>query len=143
MTKNFIYLTIITLFISCETNNQAPDCSAVLCTAPHVLINLIDKTTEENYILKNNINKESILIHDTSHDDVEFSIDDMKGWLFVDKQNNKDTFEIYINSEIITKVSFESTNPKTNECCDFGVLKNVLVEDKEFEVEENLISIYL
>lgn len=142
MIKKIIYLATISLFISSETNNTVPDCSAVLCMAPNVVINLVDKSTDSNYILQNSFNEENILIHNATNN-IEFHLEKANGWLFVYKKNKEDIFEIQINSEIITTISFETTAPNKNECCDFGVLKNVLVTGKEFVVEENLITIYL
>jgi hypothetical protein len=143
MIKKIIYLTIITLFVCCKTNDDVPDCSAVLCISPNVQLNLIDNTTKENIILKNNIIKENILIKNVADNVIEFILNETNGLLIVNKQNKKDTFKISINSEIITSLSFETTNPKTDVCCDYGILKNVLVEDKVFEVSDNLITIYL
>lgn len=142
MIKKIIYLAVITLFISCETNNAVPDCSAVLCSMPYVAINLVDKSTDSNYILQNSFNEENILIHNATNN-IEFHLEKTNGWLFVYKKNKEDSFEIQINSEIITTISFETTDPNKNVCCDFGVLKDVLVTGKEFVVEENLITIYL
>ena len=143
MIKNIIYLILIVLFFSCENNNDAPDCSAVLCEASHVSVNLITKTTNENFVLENDITKESIVIRNAENNALEFDIIESNGLLYILKQNVTDTYEISINAEVIATFSFETTPRDQTKCCDFGKLKNVSVGEHEFEVEENLITIYL
>ncbi|MBU3821480.1 hypothetical protein KO566_05360 [Flavobacteriaceae bacterium XHP0103] len=137
-----IYLTTITLFLSCESNNTI-DCSAVSCLAAHVSVNLINKTTNENFVLENNITKESIVIRNTENNELEFDIIESNGLLYILKKNVTDTYEISLNSEVISIFSFETTPRDQTKCCGFGKLKNVSVEEHEFEVEDNLITIYL
>lgn len=142
MFKKIICLTVITLLFSCETKNTI-DCSAVLCEASHVSVNLVDKTTNENFVLENNITKESIEIRNAENNELEFDIIESNGLLYILKQNVTDTYEISLNAELITTFSFETTPRDQTKCCDFGVLKNVTVENNEYEVEENIITIFL
>lgn len=143
MIKKLGYFVIFTLFICCKTDDAAPDCSTYLCITPNVLINLVDNTSEENIIIKNNITKESITIEDALGNPVEFSIFETNGFLFVNKPNTKGVLKININSELTASISYNTSKPKTNECCDFGALKEVAVENKIFNVEDNTITIYL
>ena len=60
MLRKLFYLTLITLVFCCKSDDNIPDCSLVLCAAPHVLVNLTDNETNQNYLTKNNISEESI-----------------------------------------------------------------------------------
>ncbi|MDG1730433.1 MAG: hypothetical protein P8K68_01230 [Algibacter sp.] len=143
MIKKSTYLLLVILFIACKSDDGVPDCSTVLCVAPYLNINLVDNSTDENLILQDNITKENILINNTSENQVEFSIINSNGFLYVEKQNPTDTLEIQINSEIVAMVSYKTTAPQTDECCDFGNLIDVEVNDKTFEVDDNTVTIYL
>lgn len=142
MKKKLISLSIIGLFISCKSDNII-DCSTVLCAAPMIVINLVDDNSQENIIIQNNISNESIAITDISQNTVEFSINENSGLLYAEKQTTEGSFELQIDSEIIANISFNTSTPNTNECCDYGELKNVFVENKTFKVEDNVIIIYL
>ena len=120
-----------------------PDCAAVLCEAPMVIVNLIDDITKENIIIKNNTTKESIIIQNTSQNLVEFRINETNGYLYANRNNSEDTFEIKIDSKPTATISYKTAHPKTNECCDFGELVDVAVDNKSFEIEGNKITIYL
>ena len=104
MIKKIIYLAVITLFISCETNNAVPDCSAVLCSMPYVAINLVDKSTDSNYILQNSFNEENILIHNATNN-IEFHLEKTNGWLFVYKKNKEDSFENRLKKDVENRLN--------------------------------------
>lgn len=143
MKKTLTYLLILTLFISCKSDDGIPDCSAVLCEAPTVILNLVATDTDENIISQDNIIKENITIKNTLEKDVGFFINETSGLLYVEKQNLTDTLEIQIDSEIVATIAYDTTKPQTNACCDFGTLKNVDIEGLSYVVENNLITIYL
>ncbi len=143
MIKKLAYFAMITLFICCKSDNDTPDCSAVTCIVPHFMINMINDTTKENFIIQNSLSEGNITIQDASENQIKFSIIESNGFLFIEKKNQSGALEIFINSEIVANVSYNTSLPKTNECCDFGDLMNVIVEGKTFEVENNLITIYL
>ena len=143
MKKTLTYLLILTFFISCKTDDSIPDCSAVLCAAPVITINLIDATTNENIIIQDNISVESIIIKNNLENEVEFHIFETNSTLYVQRQNLIDTLEIQIDSEIVATISYNTSEPKTDECCDFGIITNVTVEGLSYDVENNLITIYL
>ncbi|WNH10153.1 hypothetical protein [Thalassobellus suaedae] len=143
MTKKLAYLLLLTLFVNCKSDENIPDCSTVLCAAPMVVINLVDDTSKENYIIQNNIKEENIEIRDALENPVEFTINEANGLLFVIKHNTEDALEIQIDSEIIATISYNTSAPKTNECCDYGDLINVSIDNKAFKVEDNIITIPL
>ncbi|MGB5419485.1 hypothetical protein [Algibacter sp.] len=143
MKKTLTYLLILIFIISCKTDDGVPDCSAVLCAAPAITINLIDDTTNENIIIQDNISEESIVIKNNLENEVEFHIFESNSMLYVNRQNQTDTLEIQIDSEIVATISYDTAKPQTEECCDIGILKNVTVEGLYHVVENNLITIYL
>lgn len=143
MIKKLAYFVIITLCICCKADDDGlPDCSTVSCAAPFILIDLVDNTTNENIILQDNITDATIIIRDASENQFEFTIIKATGLLYIEKKSTSDFLEILIDSEIIASVSYNTSTPNTNECCDFGDLIDVEVNDKTFKVEENTVTIY-
>ncbi|WP_372756502.1 hypothetical protein [Mariniflexile sp.] len=143
MKTKLSYLVLFTLFICCKSDEVMPDCSTVFCVAPYVAINLVDNTTLENFVIQNNIPKESILIYDSSQNQLDFSIFETTGILHINKKKLQDTIEIKITSELIATISYNTSNPRTNGCCDFGELQDVIIENKTFKIDKNVITIYL
>lgn len=143
MKQTLTYLLIVFLCFSCKIDDATPDCSAVLCEEPNLTINLIDSETYINVILQDNIEAESIVIKNASENVMPFSISESNGILYIAKRNTSDTLEIQINSEIVATISYDTTAPKTNECCDFGILTDVDIEGLSYVVENNLITIYI
>lgn len=143
MIKKGSYFVFFMLLIGCKTDDATPDCAAVLCVTPNVLINFVDDATEENYIIKNSITKERITIEDDLGNPVEFSILENNGFLFVNKQKTKGVFKIYFDTELTASISYNTSKPNTNVCCDFGNLKDVVIANKNFTVKDGVITIYL
>ena len=143
MIKKLVYLVIIiTLCIHCKTDDGLPDCSTVSCAAPFILVDLVDSTINQNIILQDAITEAAIMIRDPSGNAFQFTIINSSGLLYIEKKGPSDFLEILINSEIIAGVSYNTSTPNTNECCDFGDLIDVQVNDKTFKVEENTVTIY-
>ncbi len=94
-------------------------------------------------LVQNNIPKESILIYDSSQNQLDFSIFETTGILHINKKKLQDTIEIKITSELIATISYNTSNPRTNGCCDFGELQDVIIENKTFKIDKNVITIYL
>lgn len=143
MIKKLVYFVIITLLISCKTDDGIPDCSAVLCAIPSITINLVDDTTNDNIILKNNITQESIHIKDTDDNTISFHLKETDGSIFADRHIGANTYTLLIDSEIISKLSYDTSAPNTTKCCDVGDLINVNVENDTFKVESDTLTIYL
>ncbi len=144
MIKKLAYfLVIIALCIHCKADDGLPDCSTVLCAAPFFLVDLVDNTTNENIILQDNISEAAIMIRDTSGNLFQFTIINSSGLLYIEKKGSSDFLEILIDSEIVTSLSFNTSKPNTKECCDFGNLIDVQVNDKTFNVEDNTVTISL
>ena len=143
MLKKISYLVLITLFISCNSSDDKPDCSAVLCAEPSILINLIDTETNKNMVSQNSISKENILIQNETETLLEFNIIESTGVLYIAKSTSAGTLEIKINAETAAIISYDTTTPETDECCDYGTLTNIEVTDKTFDLDNNTISIYL
>lgn len=143
MMKKLIYLAIITVFISCKTDDGIPDCSTVSCAAPVIVINFIDAASNENYIIKNNISKADIQIQNGANTQIELIFDETTGVLFLSRISNGDTLNIILDSDTTTTIAYTVGNPETNGCCDFGSLENVTVENKTFEVDNDTITVYL
>ena len=143
MMRKLIYLAIITVFIACKIDDGAPDCSAISCAAPVVIVNFIDEATNENYILKNNITKADIQIQNGVNNQPDLIFDETTGILFISRISNGDSLQIDINNNVSTNISYTVGNPKTNGCCDFGTLENVMVENKTFQVDNDTITVYL
>lgn len=117
MFKIIAYLVVITLFISCKTDDGLTNCSAVSCAAPVVVFNFIDDTTDENYILKNNITKADIQIQNCANNQIELIFDETTGVLFISKLSTSDTtLNIVLNSNSTTNISYTVGSSKTNGC---------------------------
>lgn len=143
MIKKIAYFISIIFIISCKSDDGMPDCSAVLCAEPAISINLIDTDTNLNIILQDNISKEMVVIKNASKNEMPFSIFESNGFLYVEKQNRLDSLEIQINSEIVATISYDTTEPNPDECCDFGSLINVVIEGLSYTIENHLVTIYL
>ena len=142
MIKQLAYLTLITLFVSCNSNDDNPDCSAVLCAEPTIIINLIDSATNENIIIQNNISEDDIIISDTSETPLNLYISKSNGFLFISKRDEIAALDIELNSEVITSISYKTSAPSTNTCCDFGSLTDVIITENTYNIENNTITLY-
>ncbi|WP_298345636.1 hypothetical protein [uncultured Algibacter sp.] len=144
MIKQLAYLVlIITLCTNCKTDDSLPDCSTISCAAPFFLLDLVDSTTNENIILQDNITEAAIMLKDASGNPFQFTIINSSGLLYIEKKGPSDFLEIRIDSELVTSLSYNTSKPNTNECCDFGNLIDVEVTDKTFSVEDNTVTISL
>jgi hypothetical protein len=143
MFKKIVHLAILILVMSCKTDDGIPDCSTVLCAAPVIIVNFIDDATDKNYILENNITKDDIQIQNGANNQTELIFDETTGMLFISRISNGDTLSIILDSDVTTSISYTVGSPKTNACCDFGTLENVIVENKTFEVENDTVTVYL
>ncbi len=142
MIKKYIYAMSFLMLVTCK-NDDNVDCSVVTCPVRSVNIFFVDKTTQDNIILRDKLIKDNFSIIDKEKKTIKFSINESTGLLFAENTDIKDTYDIYINSEKITTLSFDTSAPKTNNCCDNGDLINVTVTGKAFSLEENIISIKL
>ncbi|MEP3836389.1 MAG: hypothetical protein ABJM36_02025 [Algibacter sp.] len=144
MLKKLTLLFFVIAIVSCNSDNSIPDCSTVLCAAPFLSINLIDTDTNENFVLNNNITEESIEIQDENENTIEFTLIESNGLLYVEKdEDKKGILNITINEVLAISFGYDTTLPLTNACCDFGELKNIVIENKLYEIEGNTIIIYL
>lgn len=143
MIKRLLSFIIIIVLSCSESSNDSPDCSAVLCAAPSIFTNLIDNSTKENIIIQNNLTEENIVVRDASKQNIEYAIIEETGLLIISKKDLKGSIEIEIDSKIITEFSYDTSAPKTNNCCDFGELTEIIVTDKPFNLESNTITIFL
>lgn len=143
MIKKLAYLIIITLCICCKSDDDAPDCSLIDCITLDIVINLIDDVTKENIIIQNSFKEEDIIIRDASNNLKTFIINQEQGLLIINKDNRNASLEIVINSEVVTNFSYDISDPKTNECCDFGELTYVLPDNQKFELDNRILTIYL
>ncbi len=144
MIKKLAYLVIIiTLCTNCKTDDGLPDCSNISCAAPFFLVDLVDSTTNENIILQDSISEEAIMLSDASGNPFQFTIINSSGFLYIEKKGPSDFLEIRIDSEIITSISYNTSTPNANKCCDFGNLIDVEVTDNTFSVEDNTLTVSL
>ncbi|WP_396601248.1 hypothetical protein [Algibacter sp. R77976] len=144
MIKKLAYFIILTVCICCKAEDDGlPDCSTVSCATPFILIDLVDNTTNENIILQDNISDTAIIIRDASENTFDFTTIKASGLLYIEKKSTSDFLEILIDSEIITSLSYNTSAPNTNECCDFGNLIDVQINGNTFKVEDNTVTIYL
>lgn len=143
MLKKIVLLAIITLFMSCKTDDGEPDCAAVACAVPVVIVNFIDSMTSQNYFVENNITRADVQIKNGANNQIELIFDETTGILFISRLSNVDQLNIVLKSNISTTISYTVASPKTNHCCDFGSLENIMVENKTFEVDNDTITIYL
>lgn len=144
MINRLTYFIIITLCVCCKTEDDGlPDCSTVSCVTPFILTDLVDNTTKENIILQDNISDTAIVILDASENPFEFTIIKTTGLLYIEKKSASDFLEIRIDSQITTSLSYNTSTPNTNECCDFGDLIDVQVNNNTFKVEDNTVTVYL
>ncbi|WP_282122297.1 hypothetical protein [Algibacter mikhailovii] len=143
MIKRLLFFVIIIVLSCCESNDGTPDCSTVLCAAPSVLVHLIDNTTKENIILQNNIALEQIIVRDGAKKNNDFTIIEESGLLIIMKKDLKGSIEIEIDSNVITQFSYNTSAPKSNACCDFGELIDVVITSNNYNLEGNTITIFL
>ena len=141
--KKIVCLALMTLFMSCNNNDDELDCSAVFCVQPSIFINLIDSETNENLILQNNISNEDILILNKTATEQEFNIIESNGLLSIPKSLLTGSLDININSVHVAFVNYDTSIPETDTCCDSGNLINVSVTDKTFELDNNTVTIFL
>ena len=143
MIKQFAYLALVSLFISCNSDDNQPDCSAVSCMEPTIIINLLDSATNENIIINNNIPEDAIIINDTSETPLNFYLSEPNGLLLISKRDAIATLDIRLNNEVISNISYKTSAPNTDACCDFGSLTDVIITEHTFDIENNTITIYL
>jgi hypothetical protein len=93
--------------------------------------------------LQDNITEAAIMLKDASGNPFQFTIINSSGLLYIEKKGPSDFLEIRIDSELVTSLSYNTSKPNTNECCDFGNLIDVEVTDKTFSVEDNTVTISL
>lgn len=139
--KKLIYFFVFTILLSCDRNEV--DCAAVSCLEPRIIVNLIDDASKDNFILLNMLDKENIQIKNSDNVPLEFFIDENTGILIIQKLASTETIEVSIEKETNFMVSYDTSKPKTDACCDFGMLINVHIENKPFEIIEQVITIYI
>ncbi len=137
--KKIIYLLVFAIILSCDENQV--DCSTVNCQAPQIIVNLIDNDSKENFILLNMLDKENISVQNSSEVEIGFLIEENTGLLIIEKSNTSDTIEIQIAPDISLIISYDTSTPKTDACCDFGELKDVQIQNNTFNVSKNTIII--
>lgn len=139
--KKLIYLFAFTILLSCNENEV--DCSAVTCLEARIIVNLIDDASKESFILLNMLDKENISIQNSDNVSLDFNIDEDTGILIIQKPNNSDTITISIEPDTNLMISYDTSAPKTDNCCDFGVLTNVQIDNETFEIIEGVITLYI
>ncbi|WP_157804962.1 hypothetical protein [Confluentibacter lentus] len=148
--KSTLFIIFFILLIGCETNDAAkPDCSAVLCAALTVSVNILDEETNANYIIENNISKDDIEIKNSKNESIYFELvsnttSQYYGTIILYASTENIQVLNIKNLDAIT-ISYEVSQPKTNECCDLGDIKNLIVANNTFEFDSELkkLTIYL
>ncbi|SEQ48764.1 hypothetical protein SAMN05421824_1783 [Hyunsoonleella jejuensis] len=139
--KKLIYILVFTFLLSCDKNEV--DCSAVSCLEAGIIVNLIDDASKESFLLSNMIDKATISIQNSSALALDFNIDKNTGILIIQKPSNTDTVKISIEPDTNLLISFDTSLPTSNDCCDFGELINLQIENKVFEIIDGVITIYV
>lgn len=145
-----IVLSFLTLLaISCDKNDNTPDCSAVDCISLAIYVKLINSKTSNNYIQENNLTSDNISIINVNNESISFFILPESESIYnktiaiVPNQLNQ-TISVENLTEIL--LLYEITPPKTNSCCDFGDIENLEVTSEyssEFDDNVNMLTIYI
>lgn len=144
-----LLLSTLILFLSCnnDDNSNNPDCSAVLCAALVIKIELIDKTDDTNYIDKNNFDKDNFDVSFTENSNINFP----ENILLSKTQNGKSIIilsftgisSIIVNGKENISINVEVSKPKTNNCCDQGQIEkaNSTSHDSYYDIDSNTLTV--
>ena len=148
--KQIICILLTLLLTNCKADDSnTPDCSAVLCAAFNLNIKIINTETNSNYVIDNDLDKSDIEIKNNENEPINFNLVALPtstfngSIIFFATASNYPTISIKNLDDIV--VSYTIIQPQTNECCDFGTIENLVVDDYQFEFnsETNRLIVYL
>ncbi|PKQ46694.1 hypothetical protein [Confluentibacter flavum] len=148
--KGILIVLFFILVVGCETNeSNKPDCSAVLCAALTISVNIIDEETNDNYIIENKITKNDIEVTNSKNESNYFELvsnptSPYNGTILL-YASHENTLVLNIKNLDEMTIPYEVSSPKTNECCDLGDIENLMVDNYPFEFDSELkkLTIYL
>lgn len=147
--KQILLILLLALTIGCDNDSGNPDCSAVTCLAFSLSIKIVSADTNTNYIVENNITENDISIVNSNNEPTDFNIvTNSESYLFgaitVFATTAKNSTISIVNLDDMV-ISYTIIPPKTNTCCDFGSIENLMVDDYQFDFnyETNELTIYL
>lgn len=130
-----LFLVLSSLFLlSCGSEDDV-DCSSVICISPGILLEFIDKESNENLLENGAINAEDIKVEVSNMTDSEVQINNIGVQLFVYIDNWKDgnhDVSVSVNSNNVLEMSLD-TETTRSECCSGKIISDFEITGGEFE----------
>lgn len=141
-----LLISTLILILSCNNDDNNPDCSAALCAALVIKIELIDKTDDTNYIDKNNFYIDNFEVSFTENSNI------IPPTIILSKtQDGKSIIilsfvemsSIIVDGKENISITMEASKPKTNNCCDQGQIEkaNSTSHDSYYDIDSNTLTV--